>query len=250
MCDAYLGDLLDTFDRLNLWKDTLLIVCTDHGFLLGEHECWAKIWMPFYEEVAHTPFFVWDPRSSKQGERRESLIQPAIDIGPTLLDFFGLSRTPDMTGQNLKETIASDNPVRQAGIFGIFGGQVNVTDGRYVYMRAAARKDNQPLFEYTLLPTHMRQMFQVDELQGEKTTLGEPLSFTKGCRTLKIQAGRYWGSHPGIRQTLLYDVQTDPQQQTPLQDPAVEQRMIGLLVDEMKKAQAPAEQFHRLGLPN
>ena len=35
MCDEYLGRFLDKMDELDLWKDTLLIVNTDHGFLPG-----------------------------------------------------------------------------------------------------------------------------------------------------------------------------------------------------------------------
>ena len=31
---------------------------------------------------------------------------------------------------------------RPALIYGVHGGQVNVTDGRYVYMRGAANNDN------------------------------------------------------------------------------------------------------------
>ena len=38
MCDAYLGKILDFMDDHEMWKDTLLIVNTDHGFLLGEHD--------------------------------------------------------------------------------------------------------------------------------------------------------------------------------------------------------------------
>lgn len=34
---------------------------------------------------------------------------------------------------------------------GVHGGQVNVTDGRYVYMRGPCSQENQPLHEY--LPT-------------------------------------------------------------------------------------------------
>ncbi len=48
MCDAKLGDVLDLMDELEMWEDTLLVVWTDHGFLLSEHDCWAKMWMPFY----------------------------------------------------------------------------------------------------------------------------------------------------------------------------------------------------------
>ncbi len=98
MCDAKLGDLLDAMDKFDMWKDTMLIVWTDHGYLLSEHDCWAKCWMPFYEEVAHTPFFVWDPRSGKQGERRNALVQPSIDLGPTVVDVFGLPLGPSMIG--------------------------------------------------------------------------------------------------------------------------------------------------------
>ena len=45
-CDASLGDVLDAFDAYDLWQDTMLILWTDHGYLLGEHNAWAKNWMP------------------------------------------------------------------------------------------------------------------------------------------------------------------------------------------------------------
>ena len=34
MCDAMLGRVLDTFDKYNMWEDTMLIVNTDHGFMM------------------------------------------------------------------------------------------------------------------------------------------------------------------------------------------------------------------------
>ena len=36
MCDHNLGRLLDKMDQLDMWRDTMLIVNTDHGFMLGE----------------------------------------------------------------------------------------------------------------------------------------------------------------------------------------------------------------------
>jgi arylsulfatase A-like enzyme len=51
----------------------------------GEHDWWAKLRTPFYEEIARTPFWIWDPRCGKAGERRQSLVQPSVDLGPTLL---------------------------------------------------------------------------------------------------------------------------------------------------------------------
>ena len=37
MCDEQLGRLLDYMDEKNLWEDTMVIVNTDHGYMLGEH---------------------------------------------------------------------------------------------------------------------------------------------------------------------------------------------------------------------
>jgi hypothetical protein len=149
-----------------------------------------------------------------------------------------------MQGQPLRETITADQPVREAALFGLHGAHVNVTDGRYVYMRACPRPENSPLSEYTLMPTHMRALFAVDELQ--EIDLAEPFTFTKGCRVMKIPARTWTNSHEFG--TLLFDLQADPAQQFPLNDPAVEEKMLSHLVQLMHENDAPPEQFIRLGL--
>lgn len=252
LCDKKLGEVLDAMDRHGLWEDTMLIVWTDHGFMLGEHDCWAKNWMPFYQEVANTPFFVWDPRSRKAGERRQALVQPSIDLGPTLLEFFGLKPTPDMNGKVLRETIDHDANVRDYALFGMFGGHVNITDGRYKYLLGPAREDNQPLYEHTLMPTHMNHTFSVEELQ-EGIELVDPLPFTKGCQVMKIPARRDDPKAPKPerdRKTYLFDLLNDPAEERPLQrqENDVEQRMRTALVEEMRRVHAPTEQYLRLGL--
>ncbi|SFE67263.1 Arylsulfatase A [Paenibacillus algorifonticola] len=243
MCDHYLGKVLDMMDKHGLWESTLLIVNTDHGFLLGEHDQWAKCVQPFYNEVAHTPLFIWDPRTGVQGERRQSLVQ-SIDIPATLLEFFQVQQPPDMQGVPLRQTVESDKPVRKAALFGIHGGHVNVTDGQYVYMRASFSEDNQPLYNYTLMPTHMRSRFHPSELQ--KLELAEPFSFTKNVKTLRIPAETRGNLH--AFGTLLYDVTADPEQAHPLKDPEVESKMVELMTKLMRDNDAPPEQFERMGL--
>ena len=244
MCDRHMGRVLDVMDELDLWKDTLLIVCTDHGFLLGEHDWWAKCVQPFYNEIAHTPLFLWDPRTGRAGELSDALVQN-IDWGPTLLEAFGVSLTPDMQGIPLTAAVSSDQPLREAILFGIHGGQVNVTDGRYIHMRGPAHPENTPLYDYTLMPAHMRHTFSVGELQD--IHLAEPFTFTKGCRTMKIAA-----APGGVHRfgTLLFDLATDPNQERPIDDPEIEQRMISLLLRLMRESGAPPEQYERLGLPS
>ena len=243
MCDAYLGKVLDAMDALDLWKDTMLIVNTDHGYLLGEHGWWAKTVQPWYNEIAHMPLFIWDPRCGRRDVQCDALVQ-TIDLAPTLLEYFGVDRTPDMQGVPLRETVASNVPVREAGLFGIHGGHANCTDGRYVYMRGCAEPDNVPLYNYTLMPTHMRSLFGVNELR--EMELAKPFSFTKECPTMRTTAHSWADLYPFG--TMLFDLQTDAAQNHPIHDPEAEERMIGHLVRLMKENDAPAEQFERLGL--
>ena len=241
MCDHSLGRVLDAMDEHDLWDDTMLIVNTDHGFLLGEHGWWAKGIMPWFNELVHVPMYLWDPRSARRDVRDERLAQ-TIDIPTTLLDFFSLDATPDMAGRALVE----DDPGHEGALFGIYGGHVNVTDGRYVYMRAADDIGNSPLEEFTLMPTHMRSRFSVTELAAWQPA--EPFDFTKGLRMMRMPATAMW-LNSWQHGTLLFDLHTDPGQLDPLADDETELRLARLLVDLMRRNDAPESQFERLGLP-
>ncbi|MFI7063117.1 sulfatase [Kribbella sp. NPDC050124] len=240
MCDRSLGRVLDVFDEHALWDDTMLIVCTDHGFLLGERGWWGKSVQPWFDETIHTPLFVWDPDAGAAGVRRDALVQ-TVDLGPTLLDYFDVERSPDMQGLSLRGDV-----VREAALFGAHGGHVNVTDGRYVYMRACADPTNTPLYDYTLMPTHMRARFSPQELHHASLVPG--FSFTKGAPVLRMPSQAL--GNPWWHGSLLFDLDHDPQQRTPLADDDLELRMAGLLVDQMRRNDAPVEQFVRLGLPS
>lgn len=243
MCDFYLGKVLDAMDEYQLWDNTLLIVNTDHGFLLGEHGWWAKSVMPYYNEIAHIPMFIWDPKSKISGERRTSIVQN-IDIAPTILNFFGLKPTTDMIGKNLESTIKNDTPVRKYALFGSHGNHINITDGTYVYMRSP--KTDAQVYEYTLMPTHMRGRFSVKELQ--KATLAEPFSFTKGCHILKVPAAGNPLSEPSRYGNRLYCLTEDPGQMNLLKDAVKETELTEEIRRLMRINDAPKELYQIYGL--
>ena len=111
-------------------------------------------------------------------------------------------------------------------------------------MRAPKNASNGPLYEYTLMPTHMRDFFSVEELQDLE--LSEPFKFTKGLKTLKIPAHPWTsGFEHGTR---LYDLESDPNQDNLIENQEVEARLIDLLIERMKWNEAPLEQFQRMGL--
>jgi arylsulfatase A-like enzyme len=243
MCDAHLGRVLDRMDQYGMWEDTMLIVTTDHGYLLSEHDYWGKNVMPLYSELSRTPMFIWDPRTRQASRTCDSLVQ-WIDLTPTLLGFFGVAVPSTMLGYDLLKVINSGYDQREAIIFGYHGAHVNCTDGRYVYMRAPVHEDNSPLYDYTLMPSHMNAMYTVEELQ--RIELAEPFSFTQGCRTMRIAASNSIQSH--TMGTLLFDLEMDSEQIYPIIDTQIEQRMQHLMIRLMQECDAPAEQYERLGL--
>lgn len=244
MCDKYLGKVLDKMDEYNLWEDTLLIVNTDHGYLIGEHGWWSKSVMPIYNEIANTPLFIYNPKTKIQGERRNALTQP-IDLPATILDFFGKEIPKDMIGKSLLPVIDKNEKVRDYALFGYHEGHLNITDGRYVYMLSP--DGTKPYFEYTLMPTHMRMMFNPIELQNLE--LVEPFNFTKGIKPLKIQANGAMtvAENYGTR---LYDLENDPNEENILVDYELEAKLTNEIIKLLNENDCPTERYERFRLPN
>jgi arylsulfatase A-like enzyme len=250
MCDWYLGNLLDYFDAHNLWQDTALVVTTDHGFLLGEHDWWAKSRMPFYEEVSHIPLIVCHPDGAgSEGARRTALSQ-TIDLMPTFLDFHDCPVPETVEGFSLVPLLCAEQAVRPAAVFGRFAAATNVTDGRFTYFRYPADMAAQQLWEYTLIPTRQKGMFLAQEFEG--ASLAQPFRFLRGYPVMRLPFGKVAFKGQGAKiedaTTVLYDLEIDPGQTTPIDDPDTEARLVGEMIRIMHRNEAPPEAFTRLGL--
>ena len=77
-------------------------------------------------------------------------------------------------------------------------------------------------------------------------TLVPPLSFTKGLPVLRVETSG--SKSPAQYGTLLFDLAEDPNQEAPLDDPDIEQRMIDHMVRLMRECDAPDEQYTRIGI--
>ena len=254
MIDEHFGKILDFMDEHDMWKDTMLIVNTDHGYMLGEHGFFGKNYMPNYDQIVHTPFFIWNPAIGCAGERRSQLCQ-TIDIAPTILDYFGIAPTPDMKGKSLFPVLKDEKSIHDYILFGYFGKHVNITDGRYVYMRAG-RKENNSLNNYTIVPLHMFEPFSVEELQNTDVEMVKDFGFTKGIPVMKIPASGATSPNNSCYQyeehmkygDLLFDLKNDPDQNTSIMDTVVEEKMIQAMKGLLEENEAPQELYDRIGL--
>ena len=248
MCDEYFGKILDYFDLHDLWKDTALIVSTDHGFMLAEHGWWAKSRMPFYEEISHIPLMISHPNFKNEfGIKRKSLTQ-TIDLMPTILDFNNIKIPKTVEGKSLLPVMKKDEKIREGSLFGRFGAATNVTDGRFTYFRYPNNQEKVKLWEYTLMPTHQTSMFDKDEFND--ASLSESFAFMRGFPVLKLPAGKSKIKGQGAKieetNTVLYDLSNDPKQLKPITDKKIENNLIRIMKDLMAQNEAPEEAFNRL----
>jgi choline-sulfatase len=80
--DAQFGAILDALDATGLADDTIVIVTSDHGDMLGERGLWYK--MTFFENAARVPLIVHAPKA--YAPRRVKASVSTVDLLPTLLE--------------------------------------------------------------------------------------------------------------------------------------------------------------------
>jgi arylsulfatase A-like enzyme len=249
MCDEYLGRLLDYFDEHDMWKDTALILTTDHGFLLSEHGWWGKMRTPYYEEISHIPLMIHDPRVPQAAGQRTVALTQTPDIMPTLLGLHDVEVPAEVRARDLHDVIAGrDVAGRDVAVFGVFGGPLGVTDGQYAYYQYPPDLYAEGLREYTLAPAHMDTFFTSKELETAK--LSPPFDFTKGAPVLSIAAlpdAKRVPMNDGLAfgdvGTRLYDVLDDPMQERELDAPDVARRLIRSAVAVLEAHDTPDEVY-------
>jgi choline-sulfatase len=96
--DDLLGRLLDTIQALGLTDDTVVIVTSDHGDMLGERGLWYK--MVCFEPALRVPLVFAGP-GIRAGQRRTELVSH-IDLLPTLVDLAGGEPVSDIDGRGYR----------------------------------------------------------------------------------------------------------------------------------------------------
>lgn len=99
--DDHVGRILERLELLGLAENTVVIVTSDHGELLGEKGLWYK--MSPYEESSRVPMIVHGPEHLVPRGRFENPVS-LLDIAPTLLDLAGAAPDEGAEGLPLRES--------------------------------------------------------------------------------------------------------------------------------------------------
>lgn len=249
MTDKYFGQLIQTLKDLKMYEDTLIIVTSDHGYFLGERNLFGKNYMHNFNELAAIPLFVKDPYNRKRGERVAAVTQN-IDIMPTVLDYYHLPIPAEVRGESWVPLLNDTDYRKEFALYGAHGITVNITDGHYTYFRAP-NLENKPLYEYAAIPTTIRHY--LGEQNPEALEMGRYLERTDyPVYKVPIERAAILDGLPDtsefVKESLLFNVEEDPKQQHPIQDPAIEDHYKKALAKEMAYHEAPEEQYDRLDL--
>ena len=145
LADRWLGQVLDAMDKLDLWRNTMVIVHTDHGTFNGDHGRIGKLQTHEFAAKNMIPFIVYHPELG-HGERRRQLVQN-VDIYATVLAAFGRELPEGRHGVNLLPVLADPAaPTRDYAIAGQFARSATVTDGRWTLHQGP--DPEQPLYWY------------------------------------------------------------------------------------------------------
>ncbi len=87
--DEQVGRLLDALERLELKNETIVVFLSDHGYNLGEHDCWSKI--SLWEGSVRVPLILSVPGINSTNGHTCDIITELIDLYPTLVELCGFS---------------------------------------------------------------------------------------------------------------------------------------------------------------
>ncbi len=97
--DEQLGQIVEALEERGLLENSLLIFCSDHGELLGDHTLAYK-WL-MYDPIVHIPLIVRDSRHEDSAGQEVQDLVSLMDLGPTILAAAGIEVPSYLEGRSL-----------------------------------------------------------------------------------------------------------------------------------------------------
>lgn len=96
--DAQIGLVFDALKRSGHWDDTIVVLTSDHGYMLGEKFMWGKVML--FEQCDRIPMIIRAPGITKPGSTSDGLIE-LVDLFPTLAELCTVTPPADLQGHSL-----------------------------------------------------------------------------------------------------------------------------------------------------
>jgi len=152
---APLALVLDTLEASPYADNTIVILYSDHGYLLGEKDTFKK--QNLWERSTHVPMIIAGP-GAKTGARSDRVVS-LIDIYPTLLEMAGLPANSKNEGRRLVPLLEDPSlHWPEPAYTGWEDGSFSVQTERYHYIRY--KDGSEELYDHT------RDLDEINNLAG------------------------------------------------------------------------------------
>jgi arylsulfatase len=193
--DEQIGRVLDAVAKRGWMDETLIVFCSDHGDMLGDHHLWRKSYP--YESSAKVPFIVRLPGGpgGTIDKRWEGAINRPIelrDVLPTFLEAAGVAPSHPIDGRSLLPLIAARETkwrpwldLEHGPCYSPENHWNALTDGQYKYI-FHAHDGREQLFRISRDPGEMT------DLAGDPASSGALVQWRRRMVEHLASRGEHW----------------------------------------------------------
>lgn len=152
--------ILDALKQSGQWDNTIVVLTSDHGYLLSEKYMWGKVML--FETCDRVPLVIRVPDQTQPGSTSEGLVE-LVDLFPTLADLCDVSPPSELQGQSLVPMLRDPSAGGKEVVYTV------VTRGTPLGKAIRTQR-----YRYTLWPTG-EELYDLSEDPREQTNLaGSP----------------------------------------------------------------------------
>lgn len=199
--DEQIGRVLKALKDEGLHDNTIVIITSDHGEMMGSHGLMSKnIW---YEESINVPFIIRWPERLKAGQKSDLLISPT-DIMPTILNMMGVTdgMPSNLDGKDLSSLILGNHGNEPQSVMYYFieegqpaSGHRGLRTKRYTYVVTLDRNDS----ERQILFDNQKDPYQLNNIANTATEIKNELH-QELLKQLKSKKDPWLERYEGLRE--------------------------------------------------
>lgn len=204
--DSQLGRLFDWMDKTGRFKDTMVVIMSDHGESLGERGLYRHA-TQLYNEQTRVPMIVYVP---DQQPRMISDFVSTIDLGSTILSAAGIQVPEEYLGVNLlplirgeaftRPPVYGEQTSQEVSPFVRLDQQVHPERKKYMVITQDGYKliynrdfYNFEMFDLNSDPAELRNLYDLmpDKALELRRLLGQFVDIVTASRPAEADEGRY-----------------------------------------------------------
>ncbi len=137
--DAQVGRVLDQLHQSGLGDRTVVILCGDHGWNLGDHQLWCKHCN--FQSSLRTAFVARRPGQSA-GQTCDAMIE-LVDLFPTMCELTSLAAPAGLQGTSFAKLLDGDPADRKKHVVCLWKSGQTALDARYSYTQWTNRQGDE-----------------------------------------------------------------------------------------------------------